>query len=380
MAAKIRVGVIGVGFGSTHIPAFQAHDAYEVVAIAASRQERAQEAAQKYGIPNAVAGYEHLVKRADIDLVSIASAPQQHHPMAMAALKHGKHALVEIAFTRNLHEAEALATAAERAGKIGAVDFELRFQAARRYATDLIRAGYLGQVYLARADVLIGMLADPRGFPHKWLSQRKAGGGMLAGFGSHYIDALRLWCGEITDVDARLHIAVRERFSPQAGQMLPVDADDNAVVTLGFASGAIGVVTASGVARAGESRIELYGSQGTLVLKGFSGDLWGAKAGARERPTGARGASPGDGQRSGPQAGAQTLSKIEVPEHYTAAAQGKPGQQGMILALLDELAGAIRAGHPAEGSLLPTFADGLAVQRVLDAAQRSADEGRRVSL
>jgi len=356
MAAKIRVGVIGVGFGSNHIPAFQAHEAYEVVAIAASRQERAQEAAQRFGIPNAVAGYEHLAPREDIDLVSIASAPQQHHPMAMAALKHGKHALVEIAFTRNLHEAETLAAAAERAGKIGAVDFELRFQAARSYATDLIRDGYLGQVYLARADVLIGMLADPRGFPYKWFSQRKAGGGMLAGFGSHYIDALRLWLGEITDVEARLHIAVRERFAPQAGQMQPVDADDTAVVPLGFASGAIGVVTASGVARAGESRIELYGSQGTLVLKGFSGDLWGA------------------------QAGAQTLSKLEIPEHYTAATAGRPGQQGMILALLDELAKAIRAGHPAEDSLLPTFANGLAIQRVLDAAQRSSDEGRRVRL
>lgn len=356
MAAKIRVGIIGVGFGSTHIPAFQANESYEVVAIAASHQERAREAAQKFGIPHAIAGYEHLMQRDDIDLVSIASAPQQHHPMAMAALKHGKHALVEIAFTRSLHEAETLAAAAERAGKIGAVDFELRFQAARRCATDLIRAGYLGQIYLARADVLIGMLADPRGFPYKWLSQRKVGGGMLAGFGSHYIDALRLWCGEVLDVEARLNIAVHERFSPQAGQMLPVDADDNAVAMLGFASGALGVVAASGVARAGESRIELYGSQGTLVLKGITGDLWGA------------------------QAGAQTLSKIEIPEHYMTATQGKPGQQGLILALLDELAGAIHAGRPAEGSLLPTFADALAVQRVLDAAQRSSDEGRRVRL
>ncbi len=356
MAKKIRVGIVGVGFGSTHIPAFQAHEAFEVTAIAASRLERAQEAAQKYGVPTAVAGYEHLVKRDDVDLVSVASAPQQHHPMTMAALKQGKHALVEIAFTRNLHEAETLTAAAERAGKIGAVDFELRFQAARRYATDLIRQGYLGQIHLARADVLIGMLADPRGFPYKWLSQRKAGGGMLAGFGSHYIDALRLWCGEIVDVDARLTIAVRERFSPQQGQMLPVDADDNAVVTLGFASGALGIVTASGVARLGESRIELYGSQGTLVLKGFSGDLLGAKAGD------------------------QALSKIEIPQAYLAATRRRPGQQGLIVALLDELAAAIHAGQPAAGSLLPTFADALAVQRVLDAAQRASETGRRISL
>jgi predicted dehydrogenase len=356
MAAKIRVGVIGVNFGSNHIPAFQAHKAYEVVAIAASHLERAQEAAQRFGVPHAIAGYEHLVARSDIDLVSIASAPQQHHPMAMAALKHGKHALVEIAFTRNLHEAETLTAAVTQAGKIGVVDFELRFQAARRYATDLIRQGYLGQVYLARAGVLIGMLADPRGFPYKWLSQRKAGGGMLAGFGSHYIDALRLWCGEVMDVNARLNTAVRERFAPSLGQMQAVDADDNAVVTLGFASGALGVITSTGVARFGESRIELFGSQGTLVLKGRTGELWGA------------------------QAGAQTLSKLDVPEQYSAPAQGKPGQQGMIVALLDELAAAIRAGHPAKESLLPTFADGLAVQRVLDAAQRSSDEGQRVRL
>jgi predicted dehydrogenase len=356
MVAKIHVGVIGVNFGANHIPAFQAHDDYEVVAIAASHLERAREAAKRFGIPHAVAGYEHLVERADVDLVSVASAPQQHHPMAMAALKHGKHALVEIAFTRNLHEAETLTAAAKRSGKIGAVDFELRYQAARRYATGLIRAGYLGQVYLARADVLIGMLADPRGFPYKWLSQHKAGGGMLAGFGSHYLDALRLWCGEMSDVEARLGIMVPERFAPQAGQMLPVDADDTAVVTLGFASGALGVVTVSGVTRAGESRIELYGSKGTLVLKGFSGELWGA------------------------QAGEQALSKLDIPEQYVAASRGKPGQQGMIVALLDELAEAIHAGHLTEGSLLPTFADALAVQRVLEAAQRSSEEGKRVRL
>ncbi|HEY7358864.1 MAG TPA: Gfo/Idh/MocA family oxidoreductase, partial [Ktedonobacterales bacterium] len=149
---------------------------------------------------------------------------------------------------------------------------------------------------------------------------------------------------------------VPERFSPQAGHMMPVDADDTAVVTLGFASGALGVVTVSGVTRAGESRIELYGSKGTLVLKGFSGELWGAKAGE------------------------QALSKLDIPENYIAALRGKPGQQGMIVALLDELAAAIHAGHPAEGSLLPTFGDALAVQRVLEAAQHSSEEGRRVRL
>ena len=75
----VRIGVIGVGFGATvQIPGFQSEGA-EVTAVCARRPERAQEAADRFGIPHAFTDYEEMVKADFIDAVSVVS-PREPAP------------------------------------------------------------------------------------------------------------------------------------------------------------------------------------------------------------------------------------------------------------------------------------------------------------
>ncbi|MFQ5859778.1 MAG: Gfo/Idh/MocA family protein [Anaerolineae bacterium] len=349
---KIRVGVIGTGYGSSvHLPSYQQHHAFEVTAVCARTEESARRAAEKFDIKWWTTDYEALCASDRVDVVSIASPPGLHYDMAMAALQNGKHAVVEVGFTCSYEQAKALAEKAQETDLIGVPAFVLRFAPARRYVTKLIQKGYLGEPRLARFDFLAGMLNNP-GFPYGWLMDKEAGGGMMAGFGSHAIDSARLWIGEFAAVDAMLTNFVSDRFDPEVGRKVPVTADDTCLMNAVFSSGALGQFMTTGVAHMGRSGVQLYGSNGTLALDHTATRVLGARAGAK------------------------ALSELPIPPAYRSEIEGPKGLLGGFMQLIDRLADGIRTGQqPA-----PSFADGVAVQRVLDAAARSSKSGRRIYL
>ncbi len=88
MPDKLRVGVVGTGFGTTvQVPGFQAHPDFEVVAICSANLGRAQAAAQQAGVPHAFDDYRRMLELPDLDIVSITSPPATHLPMTGA--RHG---------------------------------------------------------------------------------------------------------------------------------------------------------------------------------------------------------------------------------------------------------------------------------------------------
>ena len=102
---NVRVGVIGVGFGTAvQIPGFQ-DEGIEVVAVCSRRLERARKAAEDFNIPYYFDDYMELIVRDDIDAVSIVTPPALHYPITMAALAAGKHVLCEKPFALNAKEA-----------------------------------------------------------------------------------------------------------------------------------------------------------------------------------------------------------------------------------------------------------------------------------
>src|SRR5204863_3272477 len=95
----IRIGVAGVGFGAAvHIPAFQS-EGIEVAAICSRRPERAQEAADRFGVERTFTDYDDMLGMDGLDAVSIVTPVALHHPMAMAALRAGKHVICEKPFS-----------------------------------------------------------------------------------------------------------------------------------------------------------------------------------------------------------------------------------------------------------------------------------------
>ncbi|MDQ7843500.1 MAG: Gfo/Idh/MocA family oxidoreductase [Armatimonadota bacterium] len=340
---RLRIGVIGTGFGSqVQIPAFRAHPRAAVVAVASATPGKAAAVARRFDIPYAFDRWEELIE-ADLDLVSVTPQPVWHYPMSLAAMDRGRHVLCEKPMAMNTAEAVEMLAHAERAGIIHAIDHELRFNPNRRKIKTLIDDGFLGRPRHALITVVSGGRADPAR-PWTWWADASQGGGLLGAQASHQIDLLRFYLGEITGVSGVTETFIRER--PVPGGTRPVTSEDFTTFALHFASGAVATVLLSVVAAHAEGpRIELWGDEGSLRLDGQE-RLWGARKGGEWR-------------------------ELTEPETLTAPpGMDYPSLWGLsFVRFADHLIAAILDHSPLAPAA--TFADGLAVQRVLDVIRQS---------
>lgn len=348
----VRVGIIGTGFGqSAMLPGFRLAAGAEVVAICSGRRARAEAAAQAHGIPLAFDDYRAMLAQAKLDLVCVVTPVATHAPIALAALAAGCHVLCEKPTAMDAGEAAAMLHAAERAGVIHMIDHELRFNPTRARAAELIAAGYVGQVTYASIRNVSAMRADPQR-PWDWWSDRSRGGGALGASGSHHVDLLRWWLGEITEVSGQLATYVRQRPDPaQGGALRAVDSDDQFSFIARLASGAAAHVFVSYVAHhGGSNQIEVHGDGGSLVID-HDERLWGRRAGAA------------------------AAEELTVPDPLAAEPSLQANVWGRSFAhLARELVSAISERRALRRGA--TFADGLRCQQVLDAVRRAHDDGR----
>ncbi|MCA1553797.1 MAG: Gfo/Idh/MocA family oxidoreductase, partial [Chloroflexi bacterium] len=274
---KLRVGLIGTGFGqSTQLPAFQSRADVEVAAVCSGHLEKAQRVAREHGIPAAYHDYRQMLADERLDLVSITTPPHLHKEMTLAAFEAGAHVLCEKPMAMDVAEAQAMCDAARAAERVGMIDHEFRFLPWRAYIEQLIDDGYIGQPYHVSVTHFSPMRADPRR-PFNWWSEAGKGGGMLGAIGSHFVDAIRTFAGEIESVCGFVDTRIVER--PDAsGAMRHVTSDDNCAFLARLHNGANASVHLSAVAAANSGeRIVVAGSEGTLVLHGHR--LSGARRG-----------------------------------------------------------------------------------------------------
>ena len=216
------------------MPALQQVPEFRIMAVCSRRAERAHSAAQAFGATIATTDYRELVERSDVDAVIIATPPHLHHSMTMTALGAGKHVLCEKPMARTVAEAKDMVKMAERSNVVAMVNHEFRFIPARAYAKELIESGYIGEPYSASMSFYRSSLNDPRGVPFTWLMEQDKAGGMLGAIGSHHIDTLRWWIGDIRAASGALATMVKKRRAGDSTQMLRVDADDNFALVLQF--------------------------------------------------------------------------------------------------------------------------------------------------
>lgn len=348
----IRVGIIGTGIGgSVHVPVFREIEDAEIVAIGSRRLERAETLANKHGIDVSSDDFREIVERPDVDAVVVATPPYLHHPITIAALEAGKHVLCEKPMARNLAEARDMVNLTRTAGVVAAVNHEYRYMPARKHVKTMMDEGFIGTPHSASVVVFRSSLSDPHGRPFSWLMERDKAGGMLAASGSHYIDLLRWWFGDIKSVAGLTATMVPRRHLPDSSEMATVDADDNFSLMLRFQNGAIATihVSATATSDAGEE-ITLSGADGMILLQG-DGALWGSRA-----------------QDTG-------LFEIEIPRPFTR----KLPEFAHVLArptalLATDWIHAIRTGETPPD--LPTFDDGARIQEIIDGVHRSSEQGR----
>src|SRR5579864_7281898 len=112
---QIGVAVIGTGFGARcQMPAIAAHAETKLAAVVSQSLDRARLAAQTFGVPFFTDDYRKALAREDVQLVSIVTPPHLHAPLAIAALRAGKHVICEKPFAMNEREARALVAAAQK--------------------------------------------------------------------------------------------------------------------------------------------------------------------------------------------------------------------------------------------------------------------------
>jgi len=347
----IRVGIIGLGWGSmVHIPAFRSAAGYEVVACCARDVGRLQTVGERFGITDLSTDWKQFVKRDDLDLIDVATPIRLHRPMVEAVLMAGKHVLCEKPAGLDAHEVRAMASMAASSGVSHAVAFELRWLPEHLAVRDLVASGRLGSPILVQVSRNVAMWHVSAGHVAPWKLTLEQGGGFLNAVTAHDVDLVRLLFGEPVAVCAGLASSLPHSMSRKGAL---VDAEDTVALLLRLSSGALAAISGTATSIHGSGyRLEASGSGGTLQL------------GAGARGTSVRFGEAGQERPSSVAVGRQNPTrKLTVERDYPLFQQVR----AMALLLEEWLPG--RAGT---AKSVPTFADALRVQEVIDGARASA--------
>jgi predicted dehydrogenase len=355
------VGVIGLGFGRAHIPAFQSHGC-EVVAVCQRDQKAARAVADRYGVPHVFERWQDMLAQAKPDIVVIATPPVLHKAIALEAFAAGAHVLCEKPLAMNAAECRAMIDAAAQARRVGMTGFNWRYTAAMQRFHSMVEAGALGRLFNVHLRWMGSRWAD-EGAAATWRMDRaQAGHGAMGDMGVHVIDIVRWHFGEIAAVSAQGGIAYPAKTVPGVGKA--TDAEDYCVVTARLASGGLVTFTVSRAARAmNQQTMEAYGSEGALQYRLD-----------RDKPRWWRGELFHAGKEGG-------FVPVKAPAGLPkSAGEGDPMEvvgKTTIAPLVKRFLAAVRKGR----SESPSFEDGLRAQLVLDAVLESiASDGRMVSI
>ncbi|MHA2252106.1 MAG: Gfo/Idh/MocA family protein [Candidatus Kariarchaeaceae archaeon] len=352
---QLKVGIIGTGFGSViQYPGFQQHPLFDPIIISGKYKSKTERIGARLGIDEITTNWTDLLDNPEIDVISIATPPNLHKEMAIAALEAGKHVLCEKPLALNTKEAEQMLEAAEDSGLVAMLDLEFRYMPSRAYMAELINTGFCGEIYQLDISIKNPSRLNPRSRGYNWWSDKNSGGGILAALGSHYIDFILLAFGQINAVVGKTNIHIPKRLNKLSGKMVKVTADDSFTCLMDIGNSAqahlkINTTTAYGQG----TRIEVYGSEGTLVLLEDQ-TLIGGKIGSDKN-----------------------LKQMSIPRRNLLE---RKNNEHNLLAPFKSLLNDFSMGVKRGSSPHPNFEDGLEIQKVIDAIRQSNDSRSWISI
>lgn len=366
-----RVALLGTKFmGKAHSQGYRNVNMYfpdapkvERVVICGRNPDETEQAREAFGWREASTDWRAVVARDDIDIVDVSTPGNMHCEMVLAAAEAGKQIVCEKPLANTLAEAERMLAAVEAAGVSHLLMHNYRRVPAVALAKRMVEDGRVGEIYHFRARYLQDWAHSPD-LELVWRFDAKlAGSGALGDLGAHAIDLGRYLCGEISELAATSETFVKRRaVAAGSSEMADVTVDDAAALCVRFANGAIGTIEASRFApgRKNHNTFEINGSKGSIVfdlenlnhLKFYSVD---------DQP---------DAQ------GFHEIIACSIGKHPYADAWWFDGhllgyEHSFTHTIYDWLQ-ALAAGV----STHPNFHDGLANQRILDAAARASSSRR----
>jgi inositol 2-dehydrogenase len=254
MPQQITVGVVGLGrLGSlyakdllTSIPRAR------LWAVADVKQGVAETFAKENNVPRWFANYQDLLAEKEIDAVLVVTPTSSHKEVVIEATRRGKAIFCEKPLSLSLNEAEAISQAIAQADAFFQMGFMRRLDPGYAAAKRKIEAGVIGSPIVFKSSS-----RDP--FPPS-PDYLQNSGGLITDCGIHDIDLARWFCGEVRTVHSIGGVLAYP-------EMQTIDDVDNAIVTLQFDSGALGVIDMSRSGVYGyDIRTEILGTKGTLQI------------------------------------------------------------------------------------------------------------------
>lgn len=252
----VRIGIIGCGgIAGQHIAAYKS---CEDVEVASGADVDLQRAVNAVGPDHAYTSFHEMLSKEPLDAVSVCTPPRFHKDAVIACLDAGLHVLCEKPLGINAADASEMVDRARSSGKLLLTAFCHRFHEPVVKALQIIRSGSIGRVTMFRNR--FGGMADMTGV---WFSNPEiSGGGTIPDTSIHSIDLFRYLVGEPIKVAAAI---------ARADQRYKVE--DCSLVLLQTRDGAIGSLEASWTSPGSANVIEVYGTDGAIVIDYFASGL-----------------------------------------------------------------------------------------------------------
>ena len=268
MDKVVGFGLIGTGVGATFQAQAMSMIAGEGVArflaVASFHEEKARSFASRWGIGSWYTDHHELLRREDIEAVTICTPHYLHAPMAIEAIEAGKHVLVDKPMAISLKEADEMVSAARRArAKLGVI-LQGRFDPTAQRLRKAVDDGRLGKLILGEAIVEWFRAKDYYAnspWRGRWATE---GGGALINQAIHTIDLLQWYMGPVDYLWAQTDTAIHE-----------IEVEDTAVAIIRFKNKALGVIQSTTSLYPGlPTRLEVHGSRGTVIIEGEALKRW----------------------------------------------------------------------------------------------------------
>ncbi|QQE14008.1 Gfo/Idh/MocA family oxidoreductase [Planctomycetota bacterium] len=343
----------------------------EMKQVAAQDEESLKKFAKQWGWESWTTKWRELVKNPEVDLVDVGTPNEMHRDQAIEAFENGKHVVCEKPLANTLPIAREMIKVAKKHKKQKAyVWFNYRRCPAVSLAYQMINSGRLGRILQVRC-VYLQDWGGPE-TPLLWRFKKKhAGSGALGDLVAHSVDLARFLTGDdVKKVNgAVLHTVYKERMLLEGGGTGKSDVDDISLLLASFKSGMVASFEASRLARGykNHNKIELHGEKGSLrfnLERMTELDFYDAELPAKEQ-------------------GWSTINVSEAGAGHPYAENWWPAGHnlGYEHTFVNQFADMVNEmGGKKSLVPLPSFEDAYEVQRVLEAAVRSAKEGCDIPL
>jgi D-xylose 1-dehydrogenase (NADP+, D-xylono-1,5-lactone-forming) len=249
---RLKWGVAGIGRFSenTMIPSLLQLRKSQVVSLFSNDPARSRFISEKLAVPEYYSDYDDFLK-SDIDAIYVGSANYHHYEQVIKAAAAGKHILCEKPLAMSSEQAEEMVNACKTAGVKLAVNYPYRFHPLVSKAKEFIDGKMIGKLISINLNFNIDL---PPGGSFRY-NINKSGGGSLRDIGTHMIDLLRFFGGEINDITGYVDTIIYRS-----------EVDDFAAAIMKFNSGGYGYFNVSFNNKRAFNRIEILGHTGAIAI------------------------------------------------------------------------------------------------------------------